>query len=135
MVTRRALMVLITDLLAPIEALERNLSSLGACGHEVLLFQVLDPAELTFNFEKAVLFHDLESARDLYIDPVAARKDYLKKIETHNAAARATCQKLGIGCHQLVTDQPLEVALFDFLRARMQRGRKVKRTGARQTRS
>src|SRR3989441_5765663 len=42
MVRRRGLMVLITDLLAPIEALERNLSSLGACGHEVLLFQVLD---------------------------------------------------------------------------------------------
>src|SRR5260221_905124 len=134
MVKRRALMVLITDLLAPIEALERNLSSLGACGHEVILFQVLDPVELTFDFEKAALFHDIESARDLYIDPVAARTEYLKKIEGHNAAAESACQKHGIIYHQLTTDRPLELALFDFLRARMQRGRKVKRTGTRQTR-
>ena len=135
MVKRRALMVLITDLLAPIEALERNLSSLGACGHEVLLFQVLDPAELTFNFEKAALFQDIESARDLYIDPVAARTEYLKKLEAHNAAAQATCQKHGITYHRFTTDRPLELALFDFLRSRMQRGRRVKRTGTRQTRS
>ena len=135
MVTRRALMVLITDLLAPIETLERNLSSLGACGHEVILFQVLDPAELAFDFEKAALFHDIESDRDLYLDPVAARAEYLKKFEAHNAAAQAACQKHGITYLRLTTDQPLEMALFDFLRSRMQRGRKVKRTGTRQTRS
>src|SRR5947199_3045031 len=43
-VKKRAVMVLISDLLAPIETLERNLCSLVACGHEVLLFNSLDPA-------------------------------------------------------------------------------------------
>src|SRR3989440_4380507 len=43
-VKKRALMVLISDLLAPIDALEKNLSALGACGHEVIVFNVLDPA-------------------------------------------------------------------------------------------
>ncbi len=128
MVKRRALMVLITDLLAPIETLENNLTSLGACGHEVVLFHVLDPAELTFNFEQAAMFHDVESGRDIYIDPPAARREYLDKLERHCAAARASCQKLGIGYHRLATDQPLELMLFDFLRERMQRGRRVKQT-------
>ena len=94
-----------------------------ASGHEVLLFHLLDPAELNFRFDKAVLFHDLESDRDLYIDPAAARKEYLKKLTAHNARAQFTCQKLGIGYHRLATDRPLELALFDFLRERSKRGR------------
>jgi uncharacterized protein (DUF58 family) len=130
MVRKRGLMVLISDLLAPIENLEKNLLSLIACGHEVVLFQPLDPAELNFSFEKAALFHDIESGRDLYIEPAMARTEYLRKLNGHNAAARAICQKLGIGYYSLGTDRPLELALFDFLRARMQRGKRTKRTGA-----
>jgi uncharacterized protein (DUF58 family) len=129
MVRKRGLMVLISDLLAPLENLEKNLLSLTACGHEVVLFQPLDPAELNFTFQKAALFHDIESGRDLYIEPAMARTEYLRKLNAHNAAARAICQKLGIGYYSLGTDRPLELALFDFLRARMQRGKKTKRTG------
>src|ERR1043166_8723877 len=47
-VKKRALMILISDLPAPIETLEKNLIALTASGHEILLFQVLDPAELAF---------------------------------------------------------------------------------------
>ena len=126
-VNKRALMLLISDLLAPIEALERNLAALAACGHEVVLFQVLDPAELSFNFEQASLFHDLESGRDLYIDPAAARREYLRKLGEHNAAVQAVCRKLGLACHRLVTNQSLDLILFDFLRERAQRGKKIKR--------
>jgi len=128
-VRKRGLMVFISDLLAPIEALEKNLTSLCACGHEVLLFHLLDPAELTFGFDKAALFYDIESGRDLYIDPVMARQEYLRKLESHCAAVRAACEKLGIGYHRFGTDRPLELALFDFLRARTRRGKKTHRTG------
>src|ERR1700688_1396481 len=47
-VKKRALLVLISDLLAPIGTLEKNLTALAACGHEVQLFHLLDPAELAF---------------------------------------------------------------------------------------
>jgi uncharacterized protein (DUF58 family) len=124
-VKKRALMVLISDLLAPIETLERNLAGLVACGHEVLLFNILDPAELTFNFDKAVMFHDVESGRDLFIDPATARKEYLRKLNAHVAAIRSACRKLGIGYSHFATDRPLELALFDFLRERMQRGKRA----------
>lgn len=122
-VSKRGLMVLISDLLAPIEALDKNLARLTASGHEVLLFHLLDPAERQFDFTRASLFRDVESERELYIDPLAAKRDYLRKLETHIGAARAACEKLGIGYHPLSTDQPMELALFDFLRARMQRRR------------
>jgi len=129
-VKKRGLMILISDLLAPIETLEKNLISLSACGHDVMLFHLLDPAELTLNFERAAMFHDVESGRDLYIDPVNARRDYLRKLTAHSAMAQSACQKLGIGYHRFSTDRPMELALFDFLRERMQRGSQVKRTGS-----
>jgi uncharacterized protein (DUF58 family) len=128
-VRKRGLMVLLSDFLAPLERLEPDLITLTACGHEVLVFQVLDPAELTFNFAAASLFQDVESERTLFIDPATARKEYLRKLEAHCAVLRGTCQRLGISYHRLATDRPLELALFDFLRERMQRGRNVRRLG------
>jgi uncharacterized protein (DUF58 family) len=56
LVRKRGLIVLVSDLLAPIEALETNLALLTASGHEVLLFHVLDPAELSFDFTAAAPF-------------------------------------------------------------------------------
>jgi uncharacterized protein (DUF58 family) len=132
-VKRRALLVFISDLLAPIETLEKNLTALVACGHEVLLFHILDPRELSFPFEKAVMYHDVETGRELFIDPATARQGYLKKLEAHNATVQASCQRLGISYRRFGTDRPLELALFDFLRERTQRG-KSKQAGHRMPR-
>jgi len=121
-VRKRALMILVSDLLAPVESLEQDLASLRASGHEVMLFHILDPTELSFDFEKALMFHDVESGRDLYLDPATAKKHYLRKLTAHNAAIESACRKLGIAYSRLSTDRPLELALFDFLRERMRRG-------------
>jgi len=126
-VRKRGLIILISDFLAPIERLETELTALAACGHEIVVFQVLDPAELTFAFDSAAMFEDVESGRTLFIDPGAARKEYLEKLEAHFNALRSSCQRLGIACKRVATDRPLELALFDFLRERMQRTRGVKR--------
>jgi uncharacterized protein (DUF58 family) len=122
LVRKRSMMVLISDLLAPIETLEQNLSVLAASGHELMLLQVLDPAEVSFNFERPVMFRDAESGRDLFIDPATARKEYLRQFKAHNDAVRATCQRLGANWRAVRTDRALELAMFDFLRERMERG-------------
>jgi uncharacterized protein (DUF58 family) len=132
---KRGLLVLVSDFLAPIEHLEPDLAALTACGHEVVVFQLLDPAELTFNFETVALFEDAESGRTLFLDPATARKEYLRKLTAHCAAIRTACQRYGIAYHQLATDRPLQLALFDFLRQRMQRGRRVQRSGRSGSRS
>lgn len=123
LVAKRGLMVLVSDLLAPIDSLETHLGYLRARGHEIVVFQVLDPAELTLAFSEPALFHDMESGRDLYVDPASARRDYENRMTQHNAAVRAACDRLGIEYHQLTTDQPLELALFDYLRGRLERAR------------
>ena len=125
LVRKRGLMVLVSDFLAPLDRLERSLLALASCGQETTVFQVLDPAELTLGFEQASLFQDAESDREIYIDPAAARAGYVEKFEAHGAALSAICQKLGVSYHRLATDQPLELALFEFMQARMRRGRQA----------
>jgi uncharacterized protein (DUF58 family) len=120
-VRKRGLMVLVSDFLAPLDDLDRCLTTLAAGGHELTVFQVLDPAELNFGFDQPTLFEDLESGRTLFIDPQAARAGYTQKLEAHCRAVRELCQKLGATFHRLSTAQPLELALFDFLQERTQR--------------
>ena len=129
-VRRRGLVVLISDLLSPLESLEKNLTALAAWGHEIVLFQVLDPAELNFTFDKASLFEDVESRRGLYIDPEQARRDYFQRFQAHNAAVQTIADKIGATYVKFGTDRALELALFDFLRARMQRHKRSRRSGA-----
>lgn len=132
LVRKRGMVVLLSDFLAPLDRLERNLISLTASGQEVEVFQVLDPVELNLGLERAALFEDLESQRQVYIDPAAARGEYMRKLEAHNQALRQTCRKLGIGFHQMSTAQPMEVALFGFLQQRTKRGKQTRvRAGGR----
>lgn len=130
-VRKRSLMVLISDFLAPIDALERSLTPLAASGHEVVLLQVLDPAELNFDFQNAVRFEDVESGRDLFVDPATARVGYLKRFREHQEALASMCRRLGVGFRSFTTDRALELAMFDFLRERMQRRKSGHRSGGR----
>ena len=129
-VRKRGLLVLLSDFLAPIESLDTALIRLAACGHEVVVFHILDPAEVAFEFNEPTLFEDAETSRSLMVDPAAARVDYQRKLEEHCAAVRGILQKLGGSYARLLTNQPLELALFDFLRARSNR-RTIRRTNAR----
>ena len=124
---KRGMIILISDLLAPVGELERHLARLTAAGHELVVFQVLDPNELAFNFQDAMLFQDLESGKEIYIDPAAARATYQRRLREHGEGVEAICRKLGFAFHRLLTDQPLDSALLDFLRGRLRLGRAIRR--------
>jgi uncharacterized protein (DUF58 family) len=129
LIRKRGVVVLISDLLAPILELELSLGRLTAAGHEVVIFQVLDPNELKFDFHNAMLFHDIESERDVYLDPEAVRAEYQRKLADHNETIEKTCRKLGISFHLVTTDRPLESSLSDFLRSRGRRGKTLRHRG------
>lgn len=129
LIRKRGLVVLISDLLAPIEELETSLGRLTAAGHELIIFQVLDPNELAFDFHEATLFQDIESERDLYLEPDAVRAEYQRRLAEHGENVERICRQLGISFHRLVTNRPLEFALSDFLRSRSRRGKLVRRHG------
>ena len=124
---KRGMIVLLSDLLAPIDELERHLARLTAAGHEVAVFQVLDPNEIAFEFPRAMLFQDVESKKDYYVDPETVRAKYQQRLQQHGEGVEAICSKLGFAFHRIMTNQPLDVALLDFLRSRSRRGKVVRR--------
>jgi uncharacterized protein (DUF58 family) len=120
LIARRGLVVLVSDLLAPAGDLERQLGVLAAAGHELVIFQVLDPAERTFTFEDGTpaVFRDLESGRQLYVDPAVARDRYRRALEAHQETVAAACRRFGVAHHQLSTVDGLDLALLAFLGGR-----------------
>jgi len=85
-VRKRGLIILISDLLASTDLLRTRLGYLRSRGHDVVVLRVLDPAELTFSFTTPAMYRDLESGREVYIDPDSARSEYLKRFSSHAAA-------------------------------------------------
>jgi uncharacterized protein (DUF58 family) len=130
MLTKRGLVVLISDLLTSIDRLESDLGYLCAGGHDVVVFQILDPAELRFEFETPALFKDAETGRNMYVDPGAARKSYQRMLSEHLDKGRDTCRALGIDYHLFATDRPFDLALLDFLQHRAHRRKEVRRAAA-----
>jgi uncharacterized protein (DUF58 family) len=135
MLTKRGLVVLISDLLTSIDRLESDLGYLCAGGHDVVVFHVLDPAELSFDFDSPALFQDIETGRDMYVDPSAAQEGYKRMLDKHLATAKSTCRNLGIDYHLFATDRPFDLALLDFLHHRIRRRKRVRHVGGQTVRS
>jgi uncharacterized protein (DUF58 family) len=123
-VRKRGLIVVISDLLAPAEPLKTRLGYLRSRGHDVIVLRVLDPAEVRFGFETPAMFHDVESGRELYVDPETARQEYLDRFTAHAAEIARACVDLDMECTTITTDRPMELVLFDLLKARMRRGKR-----------
>jgi len=127
-ITKRGMVILISDLLADVDLLEQKLGYLRSQGHEVIVLQVLDTAEIDFTFRHPSMFHDLESNRRIYVDPETAKETYLERFQQHQKTLRRTFHNLGIDHFLVRTDQPMEMVLFEFLGARARRGRTSQRT-------
>ena len=97
----------------------------------MLIFQLLDPHELTFPYEQPARFRDLEAGRELFLEPSTARPEYQRRLREHIENLKALCERLGAVYHQFTSDQPLETALLHFLKTREARGRFVERRGQR----
>ena len=118
LIRKRSLIVLMSDLLAPLEELERQIGYLAAGGHDLAIFQIMDRRELDFNFDKATHYRDTETGKDLFIDPDIARASYLERLNAHQESIIHLAGRHGVN-HQLVqTDEPLERVLFDFVSRR-----------------
>lgn len=118
---KRGLVILISDMLAPIGQIADGLRLLRGCQHDLVVFQLLDPAEMQLTFDGPCLFEDLESGRKIYSDPEKVRSAYLQKLSAHNQAIHRACEAIGAAFRQVTTDEPLELVLGEFLQARRQR--------------
>ena len=118
---RRGFVVIVSDLLADPDQLIDALRHFRFCGHEVLIFHVLDPQEVAFDFDDVIQFKDMETSTKLLVEASSARDLYQKNFRRFQQRIRRACGLLGIDYTLLTTDQPLDTALFEYLSARSRR--------------
>jgi uncharacterized protein (DUF58 family) len=112
---KRGLVVVISDLVGDVEEVLRGLRRLRGHKHDVVVFHVLDPAEIDFPFDQMTLFQGLESFPDLLADPKSLRRTYLDHLADFRQRLRAGCLAERIDVVEMNTRTPLDVALTSYL--------------------
>ncbi|MBI3829863.1 MAG: DUF58 domain-containing protein [Planctomycetes bacterium] len=119
---RRGLVVIISDLFAPVEDLKNALAHFHHKRHEVILLQVLDPHEYIFPFENMAEFRSLErNDHRIRLDASRVRKHYLDRFEAFTKQLRETCHRFHFDHVMLSTDKPFDAALTHYLMQRQRR--------------
>ncbi len=129
LVRRRGLIVLVSDMLAPVDELRTNLAYLRSRGHEVVIIRVVDPGELELKLKSPSMVVDMETQREIYLDPEAANEAYTQQFSNHRDQLQSICDSLGVEVYETRTDQPLDDALFHVVSSQRRRSGGPARAG------
>lgn len=103
---RRTIVIVLSDLLdGGLDALA-SAARLRARRHDVIVFHVLDPDELSFPFEDSTLFESMEDDREVRIDARAIREAYLAEMDRFRARAEQVCRSAQVDYRLVPTDSP-----------------------------
>src|SRR5580704_11663263 len=116
--TKRGMVILISDLLDDPAEVIRGLKHFQFRGTDVIVFQVLDPDEIDFPFVRATRFEDLETSEEVMAVPAVVRAHHIKEIGALIDRYRRELGGSGIDYHLLSTAEPLEMALLAYLSTR-----------------
>ncbi len=114
-IKKRGLIILISDLFDDPDKVLSGLQHFRYKGHEVIVFHVLDPQELTLDFTQRTRFRDMESGEEIVTDPWHIQSDYQKSMEQFCDYIKSNCRQKNIDYVQLSTDLPLDMALSEYL--------------------
>ena len=120
---QRGLVCIFSDFFDEPEGIHSGVRRLLHGGHEPILFQVLDPQETRFEFERLLKLEGLENTGIHKIDPRAIRAAYLEEIEKHNTELARHARALSVDFVPLSTSTGLDAALSTYLAHRMARAR------------
>ena len=120
---KRGVVVVLSDFFDDVPRIIAGLKHLRHRRHEVIVFHILDPAELDFPFRDTTLFKGMEGIADLLTEPHALRKAYQEELGDFLETLKKGCRMIDIDYVPLRTDQDLDVALSSYLAARANRGR------------
>jgi uncharacterized protein (DUF58 family) len=122
-ISRRSLIVVISDFFAPVRETLAGLARLRSRNHDVLLFHLLSPEERNFEFKRHSLYRfvGLEESGELTVDPRAVRSEYQRAMDDFCRSLRRGCLKERVDYHLVDTDTSLEVPLQTVLSRRARR--------------
>lgn len=117
-IKRRGIVILLSDLLDDPETVIKALRSFHYRKHEILVFQILDPTELSFSFHHSAVFYDLEDNEELIVQPDALRASYQKRFKEVLKLYHHRLFEAHIDYEVLYTHTPYDRALFTYLEKR-----------------
>ena len=117
-IVRRGMVVVISDLLDEPERVVDGLRHFRFRGTDVIVFHLLDSDELTFPFERAARFRDMEMGDELMAVPSVVRADYLAELGRMIDTYKRDLGSAGIDYRLIDTSEPLEFALMSYLSSR-----------------
>lgn len=112
--TKKSLVLLISDLLQGEEATLATLRNLRAMGHDVIVLHVMDDSELHFNFDESSEFIDSETGEAFITTPASVREAYLDNVNRFLDDCKKQCQRAGVDYCLLNTSEPIDAALAAF---------------------
>jgi uncharacterized protein (DUF58 family) len=121
MIRGRSLVMLFSDLLIEPGPVVESLHHLRHRGHEVILFHILDEAEVHFPFEGVIEFEDVEEDRRLTLDARNMRHDYLESLREFQERYRTECSRAAIDYLPMDTSVSFDRALMEYLLQRQKR--------------
>ena len=116
--TSRGIILLLSDFYEEPQQVIESVRHLRARGHDVIVFHVLDPAELEFPYESPASFQDLESETMIPIVPDELAAEYRQLIGEHTAELERLFTGSRIDYTVVDTSKPLDFALFRYLSSR-----------------
>jgi uncharacterized protein (DUF58 family) len=118
---RRGVVVVMSDLLDEADAVLQAVRLLRAHRHDVVVFHVLDPAEVAFSFDEPIRFCGLEIPRRLAVDARALRSAYLQEFRTYQERLESGLRQAGVDYWMAESSRPLHEVLVPFLNRRLHR--------------
>jgi uncharacterized protein (DUF58 family) len=115
---KRCLIVLISDLYDDPEEVVRALHHFRHRHHEVIVFHVLDKAEIEFPFRDLISFHDLETDERIQVDPTYVRDAYVEQMQQFIDSYRKACAETQIDYVLTDTSVPYDFMLARYLAKR-----------------
>lgn len=115
---KKSMVILITDMLDDEERVIRTLQNLRAMGNDVIVFHIIDDAELNFPFNEASEFIDMENKESYITTPAAIRQAYLENLHEFLSFCKKQCQSSGVDYCLMNTAKPLDEALSSYMSKR-----------------
>ena len=121
--TRRGLLVVVSDLYGDADELLQALQPLAHAGQDIAVFHILDQEELEPTAKTISAFKDLESNESVIVDPQFLITRYRSLFAAHCEAMQQACRRIGADYTRVMTSEPLDAALQAYMRFRERRGR------------
>lgn len=117
-ISKKGLVIIISDLFDEPDSVISALKHFRYKKNEVIVFQILDPIESSFDFQKDSIYKDMETGEEMTIQPYQIQKAYRESMREFISKIKSDCLNANVEFNLLETSTPFDKALFSYINKR-----------------